>query len=88
MLLLPSVLKKGLKDTVEMDYSDSSLIYCSNYSGQYRVGATILAFPLFFAILANSLVVSNEKKIGVILMTQLSNLRRIPNSFSIGFALP
>ena len=61
LLLLPSVLRKGLKYTVEMDHSDSSLIYCSNYSGQYRVGATILAFPLFFAILANSLVVSTKK---------------------------
>ena len=61
---MPSVLKKDMKDIVEMDEfgSSQSLIYCSKYSGQYKVGATILAFPLIFAMLANSLVVRNEKK--------------------------
>ena len=63
LLLIPSVLKKVMKDTVEMNNfgSRQSLIYCSNYSGQYKVGATILAFPLFFAIVANSLVVRNKE---------------------------
>ena len=48
-----------MKDTVGMDnYGNSqSLIYCTNQPGKYKVGAAILAFPLMFAILANSLVV-------------------------------